>query len=128
MNKKVTETYVFAAPNFGVAYKNCLVYISKYGLEDSDVVDMKIAKYKEYVIRNEDDVADIFYKVKTVFITIDENTSKEKKTTTFYLVKAENVEQARKTISNLLSCSMIDYNICSISETKIIDVIDSEAK
>ena len=49
MNKSVTELVVLPADDFGDAYEKCLTYISGYFMEDAEVTDMKIAKYREIV-------------------------------------------------------------------------------
>ena len=43
-----------------------------------------------------------------------------------YLVQAENLEQARKNIIDVMNGTMIDYVIQSIAETKIVDVFEHE--
>ena len=68
--------------------------------------------------------ADKWYKAKLKFITIDEKTEKEKKTAVYYLVQAGSFEGARKNIDDVMGGTMIDYEIDTVSETKIMDVFE----
>jgi len=65
-----------------------------------------------------------WYKSKLNFITIDERTAKEKKTSVYYLVQAGSFEGARKNIDEAMGGTMIDYVIASVSETAIMDVFE----
>ena len=65
-----------------------------------------------------------WYKSKVAFITIDEKTEKEKRSNVYYLVEGVSLESARKNIDTVMGGTMIDYVICSVSETKIEDVFE----
>ena len=58
------------------------------------------------------------------FITIDEKTEKEKRSTITYLVQAHNVPSAVKHIEEVMGKTMIDYVIVAIQETQIMDVFE----
>ena len=62
------------------------------------------------------------------FITIDEKTEKEKKSTMTYLVQAANLDEAKKNIIEVMDGTMVDYDIQSIAETKIMDVFEYKEK
>ena len=62
------------------------------------------------------------------FITIDEKTEKEKSKFTTYLVQASTLQQAVKNVEEIMGKTMEDYQIASISETKILDVFEHNAK
>lgn len=68
-----------------------------------------------------------WYKSKLQFITIDENTQKEKRANVYYLVEGVSLESARKNIDKVMGGTMIDYVISSVSETKIMDVFECGA-
>ena len=65
-----------------------------------------------------------WYKSKLQFITIDERTAKEKKTSVYYLVEGCSLENARKNIDEVMGGTMIDYVISAVSETPIMDVFE----
>ena len=74
---------------------------------------------------DDDDVnSDRWYKAKLQFITIDEKTNKEKKSTVYYLVNAGSIKSAIKNIDKVMGGTMVDYNSLSVSETQIMDVFE----
>lgn len=117
--RKVTETYVVDAMSFGEAESRILNEIFVSG--EPEIVDLKIAAYKE-VFFADNDLADKWYNARLAFITIDEKSNKEKKTGVSYLVNAGNINTAIKGIDEIMSGTMIDYQTCNVSETRIIDV------
>lgn len=121
--RKITETYVVDALTFGEAESRILEEMGKYVGGEIEVADLKIAQYKE-IFFADSDLADKWYKAKLAFITIDEKTNKEKKTSVHYLVNAGNIDAAKKNVDDIMGESMIDYETKSLSETQIIDVFE----
>lgn len=121
--RKVTETYVVDAVSFGEAESRILKEMSNYVSGEVEIVDLKIAAYKE-VFFADNDLADKWYKAKLAFITIDEKTDKEKKTTVYYLVNAGSINSALKNVDEIMCGTMIDYQTCNVCETHIIDVFE----
>ena len=120
--KMVTETYVYKAVDFGEAYDKAIKNMSTFISGEFGITAMKIAQYGE-VVMQDDRTEEKYYRVKVIFITLDEKTLKEKKTVCYYLVNADSVEKARKYADTILSDSMIDFVIEAVQEAKIIDVI-----
>ena len=127
MPRKVTETYVVDAVSFGEAESRILEEMGKYVSGELEVCDLKIAQYKE-IFFADNDLADKWYKAKLAFITIDEKTDKEKKTSVFYLVNAGNINSAIKNIDEVMGGTMIDYQTLNVSETNIMDVFEYKQK
>ena len=125
MNKMVTETYVYKAEDFGEAYDKATKDMSTSISGEFEITAMKIAQYKE-IITQDERTEEKYYRVKVIFITLDEKTNKEKKTACHYLVNADSVEKARKYTDTALSDTMMDYVIEAVQEAKIIDVIFDE--
>ena len=121
--KKVTETYVVDALSFSEAESRIMEEMSRWVSGELEIADLKIAQYKE-IFFADSDMADKWYKVKLAFITIDEKTDKEKKTTVYYLVNAGNINSALKNVDEIMSGTMVDYQTCNLSETQIIDVFE----
>ena len=90
-------------------------------------MDVKIAPYRE-IFFADDNLADQWFKAKLSFITIDERTDKEKRTSMMYLVNAGNISSAINNIGEVMSGTMIDYVTTSISATKIFDVFEYKKK
>ena len=127
MPRKVAETHVVDALSFSEAESRILEEMGKYVSGELEVCDLKIAQYKE-IFFADNDLADKWYKAKLAFITIDEKTDKEKKTSVFYLVNAGNINSALKNVDELMGSTMIDYQTCNLTETHIMDVFEYKKK
>ena len=120
-NKNVSESYLLDALSFTEAEKRIIEEMKPYISGGFSVQAIKISKYTE-VFPCSDDKADKWYKVKLNIITPDEKTGVEKKQAMYNLVQAESVDDARIRFDEGMKGSMMDYEIVSISETKIIEV------
>ena len=127
LSKKVSEVYVVDALSFSEAEERIMEEMSSYISGEIEIVDVKIAPYRE-VFFADDNLADQWFKAKLSFITIDERTNKEKRTSTMYLVNAGNISSAINNIDKVMSGTMIDYVTTSISATKIFDVFEYKKK
>ena len=123
LQKKVTELYVVDALSFSEAEARIMEEMATYISGEFEVYEIDRAVYKE-IFFSDDDMADKWYKAKLKFITIDERTEKEKKTTVYYLVQAASFEGARKNIDEVMGGTMIDYIIDTVSETPVMDVFE----
>ena len=123
MQKRVSENYVVDALSFSEAEERIIEEMSSFISGEFDVVDIKKATYKE-VFFSDDNMADKWYKCKLQFITIDEKTDKEKRSTVTYLVHAGTLNGAVKNIDEVMGGTMINYVISSVAETTIMDVIE----
>ena len=123
LQKKVTELYVVDALSFTEAEERIIEEMSTYISGEFEVWEIDRAVYKE-IFFSDDDMADKWYKAKLKFITIDEKTEKEKKTTVYYLVQAGSFEGAHRNIDVVMGGTMIDYIIDTVSETAIMDVFE----
>lgn len=123
MQKKVTEQYVVDALTFGEAEVTVTDEMAVYISGDYKITDIKPATYHEIFFS---DMAndDKWYKAKLQFITIDEKTEKEKRSTVVYLVQAATLSAAVKNIEEVMGGTMIDYFIVGVNETQIMDVFE----
>jgi len=116
--KKVSEQYVVEAATFGEAEHRIAECLKPYIEGEFEVTDIKIAGYGQIINDNQD--ADKFFKAKVSFITLDETTGKEKKTSELYLVQSDTLESAESDVKSFLNDN--NTTISSISETAILDV------
>lgn len=123
LSKKVKELYALSAFSFTEA-EAAITDEMKY-CDELDVADISKAPFGE-IIFTDNDAADHYYKVKVNFITINENTGKEKKSSVLYLVQATSTKDAQRNFDEVMSGTMIDYTVESVIETKIIDVFTKE--
>ena len=119
--KMVAETYVYKAEDFGEAYDKATKDMSTSISGEFEITAMKIARYKE-IITQDERTEEQYYRVKVIFITLDEKTEKEKKVACYYLVNADSVEKARKYTDTVLSDSMVDFVIEAVVEARVTDV------
>ena len=125
--KKINDVYVVDALSFSEAEERIMEEMLPYNLVDIEIVDVKIAPYRE-IFFADDNLADQWFKAKLSFITIDERTDKEKRTSMMCLVNAGNISSAINNIGEVMSGTMIDYVTTSISATKIFDVFEYKKK
>ena len=123
--RKVTESYVVEALSFGDAEKTAIEFLGGYVSGEIQVVNINPMKFRE-VFFNEQESCDRYYKAILQFITIDEQTEREKHTQVYYLVQASSFDNCKDSIRTIMDGTMVDYQIASVSETKVIDVIEHE--
>lgn len=121
--KPVTEQYVVDALSFSEAEASILEEMKVYISGDYKITDIRPAAYHE-VFFSDMDRDDKWYKAKLQFLTIDEKTEKEKRTTVTYLVQAASLNGAVKNIEDVMGSTAIDYDLVSINETQIMDVFE----
>ena len=127
LQKKVTEAYVVDALSFSEAEERIIEEMSSYISGEFNVTDIKKAPYGE-IFFSDQELADRWYKAKPMFITIDEKTEKEKKSSVNYLIQAGSFNGAVKGIEEVMGGTMIDYTIASVTETQLMDVFEHVAK
>ena len=121
--KPVTEQYVVDALSFSEAEASILEEMKVYISGDYKITDIRPAAYHE-VFFSDMDRDDKWYKAKLQFLTIDEKTEKEKRTTVTYLVQAASLNGAVKNVEDVMGSTAIDYDLVSINETQIMDVFE----
>lgn len=121
MTKFVSEPYLVEACSFTEAEKRFIEEITPFMSGDFEVKAVKKCKIAE-IIPTEDVKADRWYKAKLSFITLDEKNGVEKRTTMSMMVQASDFRDALKRLDDEMKGTMADYEITSITETKIMDV------
>lgn len=119
--KKVTEPYLVDALNFTEAEARIIEEITPFCNGQMEVADIKRARYCE-MFTAESDECDKWYKVKCLFVTLDEKTQTEKKTAQQMLVQAADLRDAVKRFDEGMKGSMLDYEIAAVTETGLVDV------
>ena len=126
MNKKVTEPYLVDALSFTEAEARIIEEMTPYISGEFTVSDIKRANYTELFFCEEDS-ADRWFKCKLTFISLDEKSGAEKKTSSNMLVQAADLRDAVKKLDEGMKGSMMDYVISSMAETAIMDVFPFNA-
>ena len=125
--KPVTDEYLVDALSFTEAENRFIEEITPFMTGEFEVTDIKRFRIAE-VVDNVDATADRWYRVKVVFITLDEKSGQEKKTAQSILVKAPHISGALEATVRCMEGTLGEWNVQSIVETNILDVIKYEGK
>lgn len=117
--KKVTEPYLVDALSFTEAEARITEEQTPFISGDFSVSAVKRTKIAEIFF---DETGDRWFLVKVGFITIDEKTAVEKRSTSLILVQATTFKEAYDNFIKGMAGTMADYEIISISETPLMDV------
>ena len=127
LEKKVAESYLFDSLSFTESEGRCIEEMTAFISGEFTVSDIKRANYSE-VFFSQEDAADRWFKCRLMFITLDEKSGVEKKTSTNVLVQAADLRDAVKKLDEGMKGTMADNQIASVSETAIMDVYPYEPK
>ena len=122
---KVTEQYLVDAMSFTEAEARITSEVAQYYTSgDFKVMTIKRSQISEITIDKYGLASeDRFYKVKVNWIDFDEKTLKEKRTPQYYLVAAGSLDAAHDVIRQYLHGTVRDYDVATVDESKIVDVI-----
>lgn len=120
--RKVTENYmVVHALSFADVETIATGNLTPLTEGEIDILSMKSSTINDIYLSNEAE-DNHFFKAKIVYITIDEKSLKEKKTSEYVLVQADSPEVAIKRLNKELG-SIANVTIASIVESNIVDVL-----
>lgn len=119
--KKVVESYLVDALNFTEAERRVIEEIQPFMTGEFQVKDIKRVKYAE-LFETPEESADRWFKAKLVFITLDEKSGVEKKTSQNVLIQASDLRAAVARLDEGMKGSMMDYTIAAVAETALMDV------
>ena len=91
--KKFNEPYLVDALNFTEAERRIIEEIAPFMTGEFQVSDIKRARYAE-IFETIDESADRWFKAKLMFVTLDEKTGKEKKSSHNVLVQCSDLRDA----------------------------------
>ncbi|MCY6359329.1 DUF4494 domain-containing protein [Bacteroides thetaiotaomicron] len=126
MNKKVTEPYLVDALSFTEAEARIIEEMTPFISGEFTISDIKRANYSE-LFPSDEESADRWFKCKLIFITLDDKSGAEKKTST-QLVQAADLRDAVKKLDEGMKGTMADYQIASVAETAIMGVYPYSAE
>lgn len=121
--KSVTETNIVNALSFTEAEARIIEEVKPYISSEFTVSAVKKTNISEIFY---DERGDRWYKVKVLFITLDEKSSIEKQTANYMLVQASDFHNALENFMDGMKSTMADFKIASISETNIMDVFEEK--
>ena len=127
MNKKVTEPYLVDALSFTEAEARIIEEMTPFISGEFTISDIKRANYSE-LFPSDEESADRWFKCKLIFITLDDKSGAEEKTSTQVLVQAADLRDAVKKLDEGMKGTMADYQIASVAETAIMGVYPYSAE
>ena len=119
--KKVSEPYLVDALSFTEAEKRIIEEITPFMTGIFEVSDIKKPRIAE-IFEAKDDAADRYFRLKLSFITLDEKSGKEKKSSQNVLVQAEDLRDAIRRLDEDMKGSVSDYDIVAVTDTPIMDI------
>ena len=119
-----SEPYLVDALSFAEAEARIIEEIRPYISGEFTVTDIKRARISELFF-NEN--GDRFYKVKVYFITLDEKSGAEKKTSAQMLAQASTLKDAIAVLEDGMKGTLADYTIAAVNETSLMDVFPYSA-
>lgn len=121
--KRVTEPYLVDALSFTEAEARIIEEVTPFISGEFTVSAVKKSKVSEIFW---DETGDRWYQVKSAFITINEKTGAEKRSTAVFMVQASDFKSAYDNFMQGMKGTMADFDIISITETAIIDVFKAK--
>ncbi|MBF1363464.1 MAG: DUF4494 domain-containing protein [Porphyromonadaceae bacterium] len=125
--KKVSESYLVDALSFTEAEERITKEIRPFvSVGELEVVNIRRARIAELFL-NEEAEDDRYFRAKVNFITVDEKSGSEKKTSATMIVKSDSLPNAVTEMKAQLDSQMASYEIAAVTDTQILDVFQYEA-
>ena len=125
--KKVSESYLVDALSFTEAEKRIIKEIRPFvSVGELEVVNIRRARIAELFLNAEAE-DDRYFRAKVNFITVDEKSGSEKKTSATMIVKSDSLPNAVTELKAQLDSQMASYEIAAVTDTQILDVFQYEA-
>lgn len=121
--KQVTEPYLVDALSFTEAEARIIEEVTPFISGEFTVSAVKKSKVSEIFWY---ETGDRWYQVKSAFITINEKTGAEKRSTAVFMVQASDFKNAYDNFMQGMKGTMADFDIISITETAIMDVFKAK--
>jgi hypothetical protein len=117
--KRVTEPYLLAAMTFTDAEARIYEELGQIIRGEFNVVGITRTEIHDIFLYDD---ADVWYKVKLTYDSVDADAEKAKKVTQNFLVSAHSVKEAFERIKESLATLMVDFVIPAITVSPIVDI------
>ena len=125
--KKVSESYLVDALSFTEAEKRIIKEVRPFvSVGELEVVNIRRTRIAELFLNDEAE-DDRYFRAKVNFITVDEKSGSEKKTSATMIVKSDSLPNAVTELKAQLDSQMASYEIAAVTDTQILDVFQYEA-
>jgi len=117
--KLVSEPYLVDALSFTEAESRINTEMAAFVSEEFKIINIKVANFAEiHPFEN----SDRWFKSKVSLLAYDEESGKERKTSFYLLIQANDVKEAFDNTNQVMQNTMGEYTIPAISESPIVDV------
>ena len=118
--KKVSESYLVDALSFTEAEERITKEIRPFvSVGELEVVNIRRARIAELFLNDEAE-DDRYFRAKVNFITVDEKSGSEKKTSATMIVKSDSLPNAVTELKAQLDSQMASYEIAAVTDTQIL--------
>ena len=125
LQKKVSEPYLVDALSFTEAEARIIEEVTPFISGEFSVEAVGKARISEIFFNKE---GDRFFKFKVNFITLNEKTGAEKKTSVKMIAQACTLKEAISVLEEGMKSTTCDYSIAEVKETMLMDVFPFEVK
>lgn len=116
--KQITEQYLVDALSFTETEARVMQEVGE-GMREVTMMSVARSNVKEVVFYGD---TDMWFKTKITYSSLDEETEKERKITTYFLVNANDVKEAYERTEVHLKDMLVPFQIPKIEESPIVDV------
>ena len=116
---KATDTYLIEAISYSDAETRLYEVMEQMVRVEFQVIAISKANFEDII--NTEDAYD-WYKIKASALSFDEDSGKERKIISFYLISAASIDESLEKIKTYLNDSINDYVVQSVAITTINDV------
>lgn len=117
--KRVSEPFLVDALSFTEAEARIIEEVTPFISGDFSVEAVGKARISEMFFN---EAGDRFFKFRVYFITLDEKSGAEKRTSVNMMAQACTLKEAIEVLEEGMKSTMADYSIASVKETSIMDV------
>lgn len=117
--KRVCEPFLVDALSFTEAEARIIEEVTPFISGDFSVEAVGKARISEMFFN---EAGDRFFKFRVYFITLDEKSGAEKRTSVNMMAQACTLKEAIEVLEEGMKSTMADYSIASVKETSIMDV------
>lgn len=117
--KKVTVPYLVDAMSFTEAEARIIKEVTPFTSGELTVVSIKRESISEIF---DLETGDRWYRARVAYVTIDERSGAEKKTSVNMIVKALDIDEAKDNLRKCMDDTMSDYVITQLKETNLMDI------
>lgn len=117
--QRVSESYLVDAMSWTEAESLITKEMEQFAHDEFEITSIVKSNLSEVI---EDNNGEKYFKCKVAFMQMNEETGREKKTSSFVFVKSETIDSAQVCLKNQFRDMTVDWEVVQVIETDIVDV------